>query len=676
MIGSIRVSNRVFYRGLSLSMSYGLVLAVTLASLIRLRRGALSPVDYLTDSLKLGVLGMLYFALASYELTSMLRKLGGQECLSAIPGAQCGLLFSHILTLSPLLAVWSAVIFGAQVICYYQQGLNYPPYLLHCLLVVILYCLLPGLAGLLLGACLEQAGRPAAYGTIMLAVLLSSSVCDELFAGSSLFGVSPMAVFDWFYLTVPNGNWMADASYGVPMEVSRWCLAAFWCLFLTSVLLWQYRRDGGRAASIAAAVLLAAALLCATRFALRGEDDLLLKDSRPDGILSSEHQYRADHPTGELGAADFSVEEYDLKFTAKGALKVSAAVKLSRDDLREYRFTLYHGYEVLSVTDERGQALPFTRDGDFLDISAPDGAGTFAVLYSGRGWKYIANAQAITLPGYFAYYPMPGHLSLWADGSAQAVTGLPPARFRVEVTSPRTVFSNLPKTVRNQFEGVAEAVTLYAGLIDEAERGGVSHICSPVGREQIEGIDLEQTDRLWREWYEITGETRTLDLAGKTIFIQPDTISTCGKGDSESVVIFDDHILLANMNSTPETICGYYLLECLPSDAERGLLREVFKQDLVVGIGNWSGEKPDYDALQILREYPSMDALNEIGDEEQWFAAVEDYTRASEHLQELYAWQCSQLGRDTVLREVYQYLKDSTPSQDQVAFLYDLGGAS
>lgn len=142
------------------------------------------------------------------------------------------------------------------------------------------------------------------------------------------------------------------------------------------------------------------------------------------------------------------------------------------------------------------------------------------------------------------------------------------------------------------------------------------------------------------------------------------------------MVIFDDHILLANMNSTPETICGYYLLECLPSDAERGVLRDVFRQDLVVGIGNWSGEKPDYDALQILREYPSMDALNEIGDEEQWFAAEEQYTGASERLQELYAWQCSQLGRDTVLREVYQYLKDSTPSQDQVAFLYDLGGAS
>ena len=675
MIGSIRVSNRVFYRGLSLVLPYGLVLAVTLMSLIRLTQGVLSPVDYLTDSLKLGEFGVLYFALAGYELTSMLRKLGGQECLSAIPGAQCGLLFSHILTLLPLLAAWSAVIFGGQAICYFRQGLDYPPYLLHCLLAVILYCLLPGLDGLLLGACLEQVGRPAAYGTIMLAVLLSSSVCDELFAGGSLFGVSPMAVFDWFYLTVPNGNWTADASYGVPMELCRWCLAVFWCLVLTAVLLWQYRRDGGRAVSIAAAVLLAAALLCAARFALRGEDDLLLKDSRPGGILSSEYQYRADHPTVELGAADFSVEEYDLKLTAKGALKVSATVKLSRDDLREYRFTLYHGYEVLSVTDERGEALSFTRDGDFLDISAPDGAKTFTVHYNGKGWKYIANAQAITLPGYFPYYPIPGHLALWADGSAQSVTGLPPARFRVEAATPQTVFSNLPKTGRNQFEGVAETATLYAGLIDETERGGVSYICSPVGREQVESIDLERTERLWQEWCETTGETRTLDLVGKKVFIQPDTISNCGKGDSESVVVFDDHILLANMNSTPETICAYYLLKSLPSDAERGLLRDVFRQDLVVGIGNWSGEKPDYDALQILREYPSMNALNEIGDEEQWFAAVEQYTSASEQFHTLYAWQCSQLGRDTVLREVYQYLKDSTPCQDQVTFLYDLGGA-
>ena len=57
MIGSIRVSNRVFYRGLSLVLPYGLVLAVTLMSLIRLTQGVLSPVDYLTDSLKLVLRG-------------------------------------------------------------------------------------------------------------------------------------------------------------------------------------------------------------------------------------------------------------------------------------------------------------------------------------------------------------------------------------------------------------------------------------------------------------------------------------------------------------------------------------------------------------------------------------------------------------------------------------------
>lgn len=674
MISSIRVSNRAFYRTLTLTIPYGLMLVATLASLIRLSQGALSPVDYLTDSLKLGVLGVLYFAFAGYELTSMLRKFGGQECLSTIPGAQRDLLFSHILTLLPLLAVWSALIFGGQVIGYFRQGLDYPPFLLHCLLAVVLYCLLPGLAGLLLGACLERAGRPAAYGAIVLAALLSSSVCDELLAGSALFGVSPMAVFDWFYLTVPNGNWVADASYGVAMEACRWCLAAFWCLVLTAVLLWRFRRCEGRAVPIAAVILLATAMLCAARFVLRGGDDLLIKDSRPDGILSSELQYRTEHPAGEFGVADFSVEEYDLNITAKGALKVAAMLKLNRDDLREYRFTLYHGYEVLSVTDGRGQALQFTRDGDFLDISAPNGTKALTVIYGGRGWKYLANTQAITLPGYFAYYPMPGHLALWTDGGAQAVTGLPPARFRVEVDSPQTVFSNLPKTGRNVFEGTAEAVTLYAGLVDTAERDGTTYVFSPVSRTQIEGIDLERADRLWREWCEITGETRTLDLAGKTIFIQPDTISASGKGDSESVVVFDDHILLANMNSTPETICGYYMMDCLPRDAESGLLRDVFTQDLVVGIGSWSGEKPDYGSLQILQEYPSIDALNEIGDEEQWFVATEQYTSASERFRELYAWQCGQLGRETVLREVYRYLKDGDPSEDQVIFLYNLGG--
>lgn len=323
MNSSICVSNRVFYRTLTLTIPYGLVLAITMVSLIRLASGEFSPVDYLTDCLKLGILGVLYFAFAGYELTSMLRKCGGQESLSTIPAAQRNLLFSQVLTLLPLLAVWSALIFGGQVIFYLQQGLNYSPYLFHCLLAVTLYCFLPGLIGLLLGASLERAGRPTAYGVIVLAALLSSSVCDNLFARIDLFGTSPMILFDWFYLTVPNGDWIADANYGVALEECRWYLTAFWSLLLVAILLWKFHRDKRWAISAATtilAVLAVLALVCGVRFALRGNDDLLQKDGRPDSLLVSELNYHADHSAGEFCAADFSVKEYELSIAAKGAL--------------------------------------------------------------------------------------------------------------------------------------------------------------------------------------------------------------------------------------------------------------------------------------------------------------------------------------------------------------------
>ena len=76
------------------------------------------------------------------------------------------------------------------------------------------------------------------------------------------------------------------------------------------------------------------------------------------------------------------------------------------------------------------------------------------ISYSGQTWKYFANEQGIALPGYFPYYPVAGHLSIWDQNSnsLKVNTRFNETSFSVRVNTALKVFSNLPEQAdRNNF---------------------------------------------------------------------------------------------------------------------------------------------------------------------------------------------------------------------------------
>lgn len=670
MRNSCTISMKVFMRSKRYSLPYIVAVIACCAIMLSLHNTESSTVDFLTSSLTLGIWGFLYFAFAGYEFTSMLRRVNGEECISSMHGAQRELIASQLFTLCIPLSLWSAVVFGWQIVDYVQRGLTYAPYLLHCILAVTLYFFLPGFLGIMLGICLSRVFRPTAYALIIFVVLLCSSIGPDLFTGVTIAGVDVASLFDWFSITVPNSTWIADTVYGIPMEKCRWLLVLFWGLLMLSYMIWKYKPIGERVAAFLTCICLITSTLCGVRFALRDNDYILIKDKRMDGILTGEYNYRLNTPDTceETTDADFVVEKYELYFSIKDSLSAVATMQVSPSDLDHYYFTLYHGYSVSSVVNEKGDDLDFTQNGDYLDITVSGTTETITIIYSGNGNKYYANRQGISLPGYFAYYPIAGYQSVWdeSNSSFSVNTTFTEAEFYIEVDTTKTVYSNLTETSRNTFEGTTDTVSLYAGLLEQAEIDGVTYIYSPVSEQSIE-IDEEEVSEAWEALCALTGETRTLSLAGKVIILQPLTIVSAS-GQNESAVILKDQILLRDYQPSAEGICRSYFESGLPVSSDTSLLRQVFLDELFSEGASATSEKPAYDDLQMLLKYDSAD---EILDEEEW----EEYLYESEVLfYELMEYQMTYLGKETVMQEVYQYLMEDDHLVDQVDFLYDLGG--
>ena len=670
---SIRVSFCVYFRTIKLIVPYLAMFAASFFTLFSLYGSQSSPISFLLGSLKLGILGIVYFAFSSYEFTSQIRRIGGRECIAVVKGAERNLIFSEILILAIPLICWAMLIWGWQIASCVGSCGDYPRYAVHSLLSVLLYCIMPSVISILLGACLASRGRPTAYGCIALASILFSSVFLQILSGGGIGTFRFVSVLDWFSISVPNSNWVADGVYGISMEFCRWVLVAFWSLLLFAALLWKYSAAKEHRLRFIAGLAGLLAIACGVRFAFRSNDYVLYKDNRSSSIVNSEYQYRRDREVPPAVPANFTVEQYELDLSIRHNLKAEATLYLSQSDLSLYQFTLYHGLNVHSVVDEMGEPLDFQRNGDFLDVSSAKPIKAMTISYSGQTWKYFSNDQGIALPGYFTYYPMAGHLCIWDsnNNSVKVNTKFNEASFSVHVNTALKVFSNLPEQAgRNTFSGTASTVSLYAGLLSEENHNGVVCLSSPVDGRTL-SFTPEKLEEAWEKLARDIGCNETMSASGKTIILQPYTIGAAG-ASKETFVLLDDHILIADLMPSIKGACIAYLEGIVPEDPYKSILREKFLQYLYSQDAPSSPgcEKPSYSSMAILKKYSSA---GEIADIDEW----NEYLLAQEGAYgDLFTYQMSVLGEETVLKAIYQYLTSPDQVTHPVDFLYNLGGDS
>ena len=645
------------------------VLAAVVFILIKIGK-ATTELDYLSRSLGLGIILIVYFCFSSYELISLPRRKGAKECLQAIPGAVNRMVLVQILFQFLLLVIGSVLVVGWNVWRYTHNAINYSPYLQHILLCGLLYLLLPGVVSIMLGTSLSGLRRPGAYAIMLLFSLLASGYPMLLFSPFCIGKLEVASLLDWFSFIVPNSEWAPDGIYGIGVELCRWILIGFWISLFAAILLYKQMRLGGGIRRFTALCMLVLCVLCGIQFAGRNNTYIMNKDSRPSSTLYSEWNYRKAHQQTESQEPAFSVIKYDLSLKIRASLRATATLTVSPNSLTTYDFTLYHGYTVSSVYDGNGKALPYQQDGDHIHIEAPDSLETVVLQYEGNADKYYANYQAICLPGYFPYYPMAGKLSVWdyVQSAYLPITGRPEAEFNVTVDAPTQVVSNLPSISENCFQGRSDSVTLLAGFVHRrADTEGVIYTSPLMEPESL--LNLQSIERQWHTMMDRFDLPIELSLNNQTVFYLPLTIRS-SNGNHESFVALNDTIFVCDLNPSANTLCANYFSNQIPDRPETAELKRYF-MDYVMFPDSAEGiEKPPFSAVEIFLHINSPAELN-METEEEWNDFIMNH---EEPFRQLFIYQVNHVGEKKAIRMIYDYLTTVGPVENQAVFLYNLGG--
>ncbi len=530
----------------------------------------------------------------------------------------------------------------------------------HVISAAILDILAPSVIAILLGLLLaRKAERFAGYAAIVAFVFVIgpySEIVPHVFSAATFdaaLQVNVYPVFDLFRILAPDQTWSVSPLYGFPLEFQRWAVAGFWIAGLSGLSLPFVLRSTWRGAEYASAsLLLIAALLFSAALM---PSSTLRRDLRPDATDMADMSYYdrlGTEPPEQLDVRPgFRVAAYDMRFSADRALDAVVSVDLADDAHGDaYRFTLYHGYKITSVSDSQGNALTYSRDGDYVTVRSTAVHERITFRYRGDGGARIANYQCVFLPGYFPYYPIAGFVPLWDRQTHRLIetrrTDGVPADFSVEFDAHVPVTSNLPET-GGRFVGRSYAPTFVGGLIARQEILGHGVVFYPAGSWPAQFFEAEIASL--RSFERRVGVSRSVLSSGAAVFAPP------GLGGDQTAVLPDTLFIASG---------GFdLLLVGAPPKDNRGLLVQAFR-DLLIDP---QGLRERCSALPEPRkdEVAKLERLSRSGDNE----TLQLYdSSAYDVVYRLFYDKVLREGEDAVLKETYAYLMSQDPSSE-IGFL-------
>jgi len=542
----------VFLRDRKLSIPYYAVLALIVAMSVYCL-GSYSRSGDVFSAIKWWlarptILIMTFFIYCGYELTVRMHDNNMVEYVRAHTRGLLKAYSAVLFSLLTIVAVPSSMFFAFFLFLYHRVGVSYAPFLVHLVKLSVLYFGLSPAAGAMLGMAMAarlRSNRLAVYSLTTGFMLLNTTFTDVPFRVPYLVFNSYLVERALYYIKdfltlVPHqlgSHFAIYPIYGFPMEPVRWVVAVFWVLFpLTLVLVECFTRKTKRALLVVSALLL---LLSVGLFSVRGS--VLAMDMRNDSYPYADPIYYMDRPRQDYRGyeAGFAIEAYRMDLTVSNELHARVEVTVDNPGREGYEFTLYHGYILESVRTERGE-IPFTREGDYVSLGGLNGSDTLVFTYYGKSPKFYANAQAITLPGHFAYYPKAGRSNIWDLDRYGYVVNLPPSEsvYTVEVRSGLEVFCNLPGG-DNEFHGRSNGLSLFAGMYEEVAHGIYAE---PVRRDQPTRESILEAERILTDAFLRVGHPdMVIALSDKRFFQAPESFAL--NSNTDKTVIMSDHIV-------------------------------------------------------------------------------------------------------------------------------------
>lgn len=422
---------------------------------------------YLKNSIKLCLLSFVILCFTSYEFFYLYKRCYIDEALYSHKNGKTRILTSTVTVLLfiPALEFFSAFVFN--FVIFLSSGMNDYSYLYHIFSVLFLYVFLGGIIPILLGVFFAQkTKRIVSYALMALIIFLVSSTSD--FIPGGLSQVTKINFWEAKYFLayiLPNDlEWYINHDYGMYAEIYRWNLIIFWISLLSFLFfkLCQIKKTALKA------VLLSLTLLIST-FNLVGYfygGSHIEKGAQLDSISMSDYLFYTENEQKNQDP-DFEVTSYDMDLCIYRQLDAEVSMTLSDTGLEYYNFTLYHGYNVLKITDIEGNALKYNREGDYVTVIGNGNLQLINIKYSGYSTILYSNYQACSLPGFFAYYPIPGFYKITGDYTTyNPIEIKSETEFNIRVDSARQFYSNLDevKNEKNCFVGVTNYPTLFSGF--------------------------------------------------------------------------------------------------------------------------------------------------------------------------------------------------------------------
>lgn len=422
---------------------------------------------YLKNSIKLCLLSFVILCFTSYEFFYLYKRCYIDEALYSHKNGKTRILTSTVTVLLfiPALEFFSAFVFN--FVIFLSSGMNDYSYLYHIFSVLFLYVFLGGIIPILLGVFFAQkTKRIVSYALMALIIFLVSSTSD--FIPGGLSQVTKINFWEAKYFLayiLPNDlEWYINHDYGMYAEIYRWNLIIFWISLLSFLFfkLCQIKKTALKS------VLLSLTLLIST-FNLVGYfygGSHIEKGAQLDSISMSDYLFYTENEQKNQDP-DFEVTSYDMDLSIYRQLDAEVSMTLSDTGLEYYNFTLYHGYNVLKITDIEGNALKYNREGDYVTVIGNGNLQLINIKYSGYSPILYSNYQACSLPGFFAYYPIPGFYKITGDYTTyNPIEIKSETEFNIRVDSARQFYSNLDevKNEKNCFVGVTSYPTLFSGF--------------------------------------------------------------------------------------------------------------------------------------------------------------------------------------------------------------------
>lgn len=469
---------KIFFKNRVLLIVYTLLLVlvnyVQLASLRHFNEDILASFTQLQNSLCTAIYYFAVFLFLSYEYCRcendlpILKKVNENKTLFK----SCVNRFLVLITLN---LATTLVYLIYNVGAYLSLNIKHFEFVHHIVVSMLVNFFVTGLIAILLGMLLAVVfKRLVAYFIGFIVVFLSSPIFESIVEKGFLwyeFNLYP--VEEIFNIYTPSLFWIPNFLFGYSILEYRIALLIFWIFALLAVLLGLLIKKNN--IRICAVIVCVAFSISGIIIYYQPSSKLIMNYNPSTGLYTDLEYYRNNEQKDELGG--FDITDYALNIEVTNKLNVKSILTVS-ENIPEYKFTLYHGYEIINVENQDGNLLKFIQDGDYFTVYNDSDVSQLYVEYSGFSSKFYSNTQGMVLPGFFPYYPHSGFKSIFnmeEQGFNKLLIDNKPS-FSISVKGQKNVYSNLATLDNNTFSGKSKGVTIISGFVEKTVVNGIEVI--------------------------------------------------------------------------------------------------------------------------------------------------------------------------------------------------------